>query len=107
MKQVAEAAGVSLNTVSLALRNHRRISVKTRQHVQQVAENLGYRPDPVVAAGMARLRVHQPDNIGGTLLILHQQSEENLFHWARSASAVCQFATVCASAWLPGQEVSH
>lgn len=56
MADVARAAGVSLMTVSLALRNSPRLSESTRTRVQQVARELGYRQCPLVSALMARLR---------------------------------------------------
>jgi DNA-binding LacI/PurR family transcriptional regulator len=45
IKDVAEAAGVSLATVSLALNGKGRISAKTRQEVQKVARTLGFIPN--------------------------------------------------------------
>lgn len=56
MKSVAEAAGVSVVTVSLALRNHPSIPAKTRARIQRVATRLGYRTNPMVAALMSQLR---------------------------------------------------
>lgn len=53
---VARAAGVSQMTVSMALRNHPRISAATRLRVQRLAEALGYRPDPLLSRLMAHLR---------------------------------------------------
>jgi LacI family transcriptional regulator len=45
-RDIARRAGVSANTVSLALRNSPRISATTREHVHRVAGELGYTPDP-------------------------------------------------------------
>ncbi len=56
MTSVAEAAGVSIMTVSRALRNNPRLPLKTRQRIQAIAKKLGYRPDPTVSQLMARLR---------------------------------------------------
>ena len=56
MRAVAQAAGVSLMTVSLALRNSPRVLLETRMRVQQVAAELGYRPDPEISRLMQRLR---------------------------------------------------
>lgn len=50
MQDVARAAGVHQTTVSLALRNDPRLPVKTRERIQGLAEKLGYRPDPMLAA---------------------------------------------------------
>ncbi|EIP99081.1 transcriptional regulator [Opitutaceae bacterium TAV1] len=53
---IARAAGVSKMTVSRALRGERGISQATRQHIQAIAEKLGYRPDPAVSELMGHLR---------------------------------------------------
>jgi len=45
IKEVAEHAGVSITTVSHALNGKGRISPQTRQHVNDVAERLGYQPN--------------------------------------------------------------
>ena len=50
MQDVARAAGVHQTTVSLALRNDPRLPEKTRMKIQALAEKLGYRPDPMLAA---------------------------------------------------------
>ncbi len=62
LREVAKTAGCSATTVSLALRNDPRISEATRQRVKEVAEKLGYRPDPLVAIYQAhvRARVRKP-----------------------------------------------
>ncbi|WP_309396060.1 LacI family DNA-binding transcriptional regulator [Cerasicoccus maritimus] len=48
LRDVAKEAGVSLATVSRALRDDPSTAEKTRKHVQGVAEKLGYRPDPAL-----------------------------------------------------------
>ena len=45
IKQVAEAAGVSVTTVSHALNGKGRLNEETRQRVREVAQRLGYRPN--------------------------------------------------------------
>ncbi len=44
IREVAEAAGVSVTTVSHALNDKGRLPQETRDHVRRVAERLGYRP---------------------------------------------------------------
>ncbi|HWL52899.1 MAG TPA: LacI family DNA-binding transcriptional regulator [Chthoniobacteraceae bacterium] len=56
MRMVAEAAGVHQTTVSLALRGHPRIPAATAERIRQVAETLGYRPNPLVSALAASRR---------------------------------------------------
>ncbi len=53
---IARAAGVSKMTVSRAMRGERGISQATRQRIQTIAEQLGYRPDPAVSELMGHLR---------------------------------------------------
>lgn len=45
IKNIAQAAGVSVSTASRALNNNPRISAKTRQRVQEIADQLGYLPN--------------------------------------------------------------
>jgi LacI family transcriptional regulator len=60
MKHVAQAADVSVMTVSLALRHDPSIPAATRERVLAAAEKLGYRRNPLVAALMAGLRGWHP-----------------------------------------------
>lgn len=50
LRDVALAAKVSHVTVSLALRDHPKISAKTRERVRAAAKRLGYKPDPMLRA---------------------------------------------------------
>ncbi|MDQ8208288.1 LacI family DNA-binding transcriptional regulator [Coraliomargarita sp. SDUM461003] len=56
MQQIGDAAGVSKSAVSLALRNDPRIPEATRLRIQQIAEEMGYRRNPVVDSLMTQLR---------------------------------------------------
>lgn len=56
MRDVAEAAGVSIATVSLALAGKQKVSDSTREKVLRVAGELGYRKNPYVAALMESRR---------------------------------------------------
>jgi DNA-binding LacI/PurR family transcriptional regulator len=53
LADVAQAARVSITTVSLVLRGMGNISSKTRNHVRKVAQKLGYRPN-LAASLLAR-----------------------------------------------------
>ncbi len=46
IRDVAREAGVSVTTVSHALNDKGRLNPQTRRRVREVAERLGYRPDP-------------------------------------------------------------
>ena len=50
LRDIAKRLNVSHATVSLALRDHPRISAKRREEVQKAAKEMGYRPDPMLAA---------------------------------------------------------
>ena len=54
MSDVAKAAGVSKNSVSLAFRNDPRIPVCTRERILRIAEKLGYQKNPTVPTGKIR-----------------------------------------------------
>lgn len=53
LADIAKSAGVHVTTVSLALRNHPRLPVATRERIKALAEKLGYRPDPFLQALVA------------------------------------------------------
>ncbi|MDF3057090.1 MAG: LacI family transcriptional regulator [Rariglobus sp.] len=55
-REIAAACACSQSTVSNALRNDPRISEETRTRIQQVATDMGWRPNPLAAAFMSHLR---------------------------------------------------
>lgn len=54
-QDIAKKAGVHITTVSLALRNDPRLAGTTRERIRKIAEEMGYKPDPMLAA----LTVHR------------------------------------------------
>ena len=56
MRTIAEAADVSVQAVSLALRNHPTVGSETRARIQALARKFGYTPDPQLAKLMHHLR---------------------------------------------------
>jgi len=56
IKDVAEVAGVSLQTVSRVINNKTEISSETRERVQQVIDRLGYRPNTLARSLRVRSR---------------------------------------------------
>src|SRR6185312_16192999 len=56
LQEVADRAGVHRSTVSLALRDHPRISESVRRKIQSLAQQLGYRINPLVSALMQSRR---------------------------------------------------
>ncbi len=55
-RDIAKLAGVSVFSVSCALRNRPGISAERRAHIKAIAEAAGYRPNPLVTALMTQHR---------------------------------------------------
>ncbi len=79
MADVAKAAGVSKNTVSLALRGSPRISEATRQRIEEAARELGYRLNPTVAQLMAELRQNRSAGFQATLALINAHESRTAF----------------------------
>jgi LacI family transcriptional regulator len=60
LADIAAKAGVSVMTVSRALRNQANISPVTQQRIQGIADEMGYRPNPLVSALMTYRRSARP-----------------------------------------------
>lgn len=60
LKDVARDAGVSVMTVSRALRGDPKVSIGLRTRIRQAANRLGYRPHPLVSALMSYRRAGKP-----------------------------------------------
>jgi LacI family transcriptional regulator len=50
MKDIAKLAGVHKTTVSLAMRNHPSIPESTRTRIREIANKVGYLPDPILGS---------------------------------------------------------
>ncbi|WP_269541715.1 LacI family DNA-binding transcriptional regulator [Cerasicoccus fimbriatus] len=59
IRDLAAASGLSIGAVSYALRDHPSVSEKTRKRVRELADELGYKPDPRLASLMAQIRRSQ------------------------------------------------
>lgn len=70
IRTLAQIAGVSKTTVSLALRDHPRIRLEVRQHIQRLAAEAGYRPNALVANLLAQLRSSKTSAYQSTLGLL-------------------------------------
>ncbi len=60
LRDVAEAAGVSVMTVSRALRHGEHVSPALRNRLRQLARRLGYEPDPMLASLVVYRHSHRP-----------------------------------------------
>lgn len=70
LRLIAQHVGCSVATVSMALKNHPRISEAVRTEVQQVAARLGYRPNPRLGELMATLRAYKSVRFQSTVCAL-------------------------------------
>lgn len=59
LQTIADRAGVTRALVSMALRNSPKVAVATRERIQRLAKELGYRPNPMVRALMTNLRTRR------------------------------------------------
>lgn len=79
MAQVAKAAGVSKNTVSLALRGSPRIAEETRNRISEIAVKMGYNLNPTVAHLMSELRQSRAPGFQATLAIVNAYRDREAF----------------------------
>jgi DNA-binding LacI/PurR family transcriptional regulator len=81
IRSIAQEAGVSPMTVSLALRNHPNAAKETRLRVQQIAERLGYRPDPTISKLMTHLSTQRSHRLRATMCCLstHKHPEKDWY----------------------------
>jgi DNA-binding LacI/PurR family transcriptional regulator len=68
---VANAAGVNQSTVSRALRNDPAVSQGLRDRIRKLADEMGYRPNPFVAAFTAQVRNYRKSPQHATLAFFH------------------------------------
>lgn len=76
MKDVAAAAGVSVMTVSYALKGSREISASTRRRVEEAAKELGYVRDPLLSRLSSYRRKIKPPEAGLTMAWLDLHDDE-------------------------------
>lgn len=67
LRDIARQLNVSHVTVSLAMRNHPRISAERRAQIHAMAEKLGYRPDPMLSSLVAYRNQKRVKPIAATL----------------------------------------
>ena len=79
MSTIAEKAGVSKNTVSLALRHDPQIPAETRARIEKIAAELGYAKNPVVSQLMTELRKTTAAGHRRTLALLNANLDPQAF----------------------------
>lgn len=80
-RDIAAKAGFSVAAVSLALRDDSRISAPVRKRIREVAEELGYRPNPLLAAYQASVRAQKPTKFQAVLGWINDWPNEEV--WQR------------------------
>jgi LacI family transcriptional regulator len=79
MSVIGAKAGVSKNTVSLALRGDPQIPLSTRERIERIARSLGYAKNPVVAQLMTELRKAHPASYRRTFALLNANLDPKAF----------------------------
>lgn len=80
LKRIAEVAGVSVATVSMALRNNRRISQRRRDQILKVATELGWTQNAQVSALMRHVRRAQKVSERETLALVMAHPKKDARH---------------------------
>lgn len=99
MADIAAKLGISRIAVSMALRNHHRISVARRREVRRAAQELGYVPDPFLSALAAHRRQRVPAKDHGVLAWINhwkdprqlRQFKEFDLYWRGASEAAGRF----------------
>ncbi len=76
-KTIATDLGISVATVSRALRNDPRISTEMKERVHKAAAELGYKPNPLVSALMERVRSGRKLEFRGTIAVITDQVDSD------------------------------
>jgi len=76
LRDLAKSLGLALSTVSMALKDHRRISKETRVRVKAAATALGYVPDPRIANVMGYMKMRREDKVSAAIAYVTKHSEE-------------------------------
>lgn len=84
MREIAAASGVSLTTVSCALRGQPGVAAATVEHVRRVAESMGWRPNPLVSAWLSHVRTTHTPELQAALayIVSHPEGLEGHFRSA-------------------------
>lgn len=104
MAQVAAKAGVHPTTVSLAMRNHPSIPPTTRQRIQAIAGELGYRPDPALSALAAYRHAKLPRRI---LSIAYLTGWDSEWGWKKDSTQARYYAGAEQRATELGFKLEH
>lgn len=76
IRDIAKVTGLHFTTVALCLRDSARLKPETRKRVQQVAREMGYKPDPMVAALMVYRQTKRVPNFQSVLAWINNWPEQ-------------------------------
>ena len=107
--EIARQAGVSIAAVSFALRNGRKVSAETRERVQRVARELGYQPNPLLAAYQAEVRARKPRKFQATLAWINDHPQQDFWtdtpynraYWEPASRRAAELGYKLDNLWLP------
>lgn len=78
LEDIAKEAGVAPSTVSMALRDHPAIARKTKDRIQALAKDMGYRPDPGLRAlAYRRWSKGQRQALSNMAFVAHHSNTES------------------------------
>lgn len=91
IKDVAQAAGISVTTVSRALNNHSDVAKETRERVARIASQMDYHPNHTARS----LQGTRTDTIGLVIpQLLHQRLDSFWLEFIGGASSACTAASL-------------
>jgi LacI family transcriptional regulator len=99
MKDIALEAGVHPSTVSLALSNSPKIAPETGQNIRELAERMGYVPDPALSSLIAYRENRRNRSITHTIGMLIDLTERRLYEESAFYPEIVEGATRTAL-WL-------
>lgn len=105
VRDIAKKANLHFTTVSLALRNSPRLKAETRTKIQKLAQAMGYRPDPMLAALNAYRQARQPVHYQAALAWIHNwPNPKNLYNCEEFNQ---YYRGACERAWERGYKVEE
>lgn len=79
MADVAQVAGVSKNTVSLALRKDPQIPVSTQKRIKRIADKMGYKRNATISELMVRMKRTRQPGFQATLGVINANADPHAF----------------------------
>src|SRR4051812_25070839 len=89
-RRIAEMAGVSIATVSLALNDHPRIPDATRRRVRAAARRIGYKANTKVAELMGQIRSSRVPAVAACLGVISFYESQQPWKQSRHLARIYQ-----------------